>query len=74
MTPKPYDLHMQYVFGWGDGAGGRSMNTDRAEHLQSEMSDAYIDGYVAGQAARGKAHKESAERLGVKLSPIRPMH
>lgn len=72
--PRKYDsynLHLQFVFGWGDGAGGRAMNPVRADHANEEMRKTYNEGYISGQRDRRKAHREAAERFGVEMSPIR---
>lgn len=70
---KAYDLHLQYVFGWSDGAGSRAMNKKRSEHPIEDMRKHYNDGFADGHKSRRKAHLESAKRLGIVMSPIRPM-
>lgn len=69
---KPYDLHLQYVFGWSAGAGSRAMDPERSEHSVEEMRKAYNDGYVDGQKARRQANLESAKRHGIVMSAIKP--
>jgi hypothetical protein len=71
---NPYDLHLQYVFGWGHGAGSKPIDESRSKHSILEMATTYNNGYADGQKARKMAHVKSAKKFGVKMSPIRPMH